>query len=56
MLELIKRHLGEYHVPKRRGRKPKLRPDGQPVSARRPKPQPVYDQLELRFSGANDED
>jgi len=23
MLELIKRHLGEHHVPKRRGRKPK---------------------------------
>jgi two-component system, NtrC family, nitrogen regulation response regulator NtrX len=28
MLELIKRHLGEHHVPKRRGRKPKIRPDG----------------------------
>lgn len=28
MLELIKRHLGEHHVPKRRGRKPKHRPDG----------------------------
>ncbi len=28
MLELIKRHLGEHHVPKRRGRKPKNRPDG----------------------------
>ena len=26
MLELIKRHLGEHHVPKRRGRKPKIRP------------------------------
>jgi two-component system chemotaxis response regulator CheY len=24
MLELIKRHLGEHHVPKRRGRKPKI--------------------------------
>lgn len=30
MLELIKRHLGEHHVPKRRGRKPKNRPDGTP--------------------------
>jgi two-component system chemotaxis response regulator CheY len=28
MLELIKRHLGEHHIPKRRGRKPKHRPDG----------------------------
>jgi len=27
MLELIKRHLGEHHVPKRRGRKPKPRPE-----------------------------
>jgi CheY-like chemotaxis protein len=28
MLELVKRHLGEHRVPKRRGRKPKPRPDG----------------------------
>ena len=28
MIELIKRHLGEHHVPKRRGRKPKPRPEG----------------------------
>jgi two-component system chemotaxis response regulator CheY len=33
MLELIKRHLGEHHVPKRRGRKPKHRPDAQPPGA-----------------------
>ena len=36
MLELIKRHLGEHHVPKRRGRKPKKLPDG---SSPMPKPE-----------------
>ena len=52
MLELIKRHLGEHHVPKRRGRKPKNRPDG---SAPVPKPEDHlgntsrFLQLQLQF-------
>jgi two-component system chemotaxis response regulator CheY len=58
MLELIKRHLGEHHVPKRRGRKPKNRPDG---TAPVPKPEDHagntsrFLELQLRFDPAKAE-
>jgi two-component system chemotaxis response regulator CheY len=61
MLELIKRHLGEHHVPKRRGRKPKVRPEGTHpgqggrtvVKPHRPPPS-KYFQLHLEFLDADD--
>jgi two-component system, chemotaxis family, chemotaxis protein CheY len=62
MIELIKRHLGEHHVPKRRGRKPKIRPETQPpgggpgAQAKPQQPQPMsrHMQLCLRFFGNED--
>jgi two-component system chemotaxis response regulator CheY len=62
MIELVKRHLGEHHVPKRRGRKPKVRPEAQqPHGAgagsgfqRKPEPISRHMQLCLRFFGNED--
>src|SRR4051812_14741178 len=62
MLELIKRHLGEYHVPKRRGRKPKNPRPPEPLPGQRvEKPVekwrraiPRFMQLELEFLDADD--
>jgi CheY-like chemotaxis protein len=67
ILELVKRHLGEFHIPRRRGRKPKV-----------PRPQPVpqamgaavgtgvfginggpaqrWEQLALAFAGGPDDE
>src|SRR5690348_15640372 len=55
MLELIKRHLGEHHVPKRRGRKPKPRPEGEVVKKRRERPSASrYFQLEMEYQDAEE--
>jgi CheY-like chemotaxis protein len=63
ILELIKRHLGEYHVPKRRGRKPKNPRPPEPLPGQRveAKPQerwrraiPRFMQLELELMDADD--
>jgi two-component system chemotaxis response regulator CheY len=55
MLELIKRHLGEHHVPKRRGRKPKPRPDA-PALQTKPAapPRRIFAQLELDYLGTEE--
>jgi two-component system chemotaxis sensor kinase CheA/two-component system sensor histidine kinase and response regulator WspE len=55
MLELVKRHLGEHHVPKRRGRKPKPRPDA-PAAQPKPvgPPRRIYTQLQLEYLGNED--
>jgi CheY-like chemotaxis protein len=55
MLELVKRHLGEHHVPKRRGRKPKPRPDA-PVAQPKPvgPPRRIFTQLQLEYLGNED--
>jgi DNA-binding response OmpR family regulator len=62
MLELIKRHLGEHHVPKRRGRKPKNPRPPEPLpSQKADRPQdkwrrsiPRSLQLEFEFLDADD--
>jgi two-component system chemotaxis response regulator CheY len=64
MIELVKRHLGEHHVPKRRGRKPKVRPDAQGLphgagvngGGKQQKPEVMsrHMQLCLRFLGSED--
>ena len=56
MLELIKKHLGEHHVPKRRGRKPKPRPEGEIVKHRpkRDRSTSRYFQLELEYQEAEE--
>jgi hypothetical protein len=62
MLELIKRHLGEHHVPKRRGRKPKNPRPPEPLPGQRvEKPHekwrrslPRFIQMELEFMDADD--
>jgi two-component system, chemotaxis family, chemotaxis protein CheY len=63
MLELIKRHLGEHHVPKRRGRKPKIPRPPEPLPGQRVeekpmerwrRPVPRFMQLELEFLDADD--
>jgi hypothetical protein len=54
MLELIKRHLGEHHVPKRRGRKPKPRPDAPLQTKPAGPPRRIFAQLELDYLGSEE--
>jgi CheY-like chemotaxis protein len=54
MLELIKKNLGEFHIPRRRGRKPKNRPVEPPPGIlaglmMKPQPKPMK-RLEFVFS------
>lgn len=58
MLELIKRHLGEHHVPKRRGRKPKVpRPVPPPGSDHKDRMRVSrFFQLQLEFADKEDAD
>lgn len=58
LLELVKRHLGEHHVPKRRGRKPKPRPVPPPGMEQKPerlKPSPLFLRLEREFMAAEED-
>jgi CheY-like chemotaxis protein len=59
MLELIKRHLGEYHVPKRRGRKPKnprpVPPPGSELKADKMRVSRFF-QIQVEYGGRDRED